>query len=114
MKTSMRDEDYAYTVPLASRWAKGVADVIADAGLGWTVTQLGCRAEYWLSHARTAQQAAATVDDDIERFLHLYALNRGLLLTPFHNMALICTSTTDAGVDTHTQVFEAAVAELTG
>jgi len=113
LETSLRDEDYAYTVPLAARWADGVAAVIADADLAWTVTQLGCRAEYWLSDPRTARQAADTVDDDVERFLHLYALNRGLLLTPFHNMALMCTSITGADVDTHTEVFEAAVSALT-
>jgi glutamate-1-semialdehyde aminotransferase len=100
-------------VPLAARWADGVAAVIADADLAWTVAQLGCRAEYCLSDPRTARQAADTVDDDVERFLHLYALNRGLLLTPFHNMALMCTSITGADVDTHTEVFEAAVSALT-
>jgi glutamate-1-semialdehyde 2,1-aminomutase len=46
--------------------------------------------------------------------MHLYALNRGILLTPFHNMALMCPATTEADVDTHTEVFAAAVADLLG
>ena len=36
----------------------------------------------------------------------------GILMTPFHNMALMCPATTEADVDTHTEVFDAAVAEL--
>jgi len=44
--------------------------------------------------------------------LHLYALNRGVLLTPFHNMALMCPETTEADIDQHTKVFEEVVAEL--
>ena len=46
--------------------------------------------------------------------MHLYALNRGVLLTPFHNMALFCPHHTPADVDRHTDVFAAAVGELTG
>ena len=52
------------------------------------------------------------MDFELERFLHLYALNRGILLTPFHNMALMCPSTSRVDVDKHTEVFAAAVAEL--
>lgn len=46
--------------------------------------------------------------------MHLYALNRGILLTPFHNMALMSPATTEADVDRHTEVFAEAVAELVG
>ncbi|MGH2995502.1 MAG: aspartate aminotransferase family protein, partial [Gaiellaceae bacterium] len=52
-------------------------------------------------------------DPELDRFIHLYALNRGILLTPFHNMALMSPATTDADVDAHTAVFEEAAAELT-
>jgi glutamate-1-semialdehyde 2,1-aminomutase len=48
----------------------------------------------------------------LERFLHLYALNRGVLLTPFHNMALMCPATTESDVDEHTKIFAAAIQEL--
>ena len=46
--------------------------------------------------------------------MHLYALNRGILMTPFHNMALMSPATTEADVDRHTEVFAAAVDELLG
>jgi glutamate-1-semialdehyde aminotransferase len=78
------------------------------------VTQLGCRAEYRFERepARNGTQAHAAADPDLERYLHLHALNRGVLLTPFHNMALISPQTTEADVEAHTKVFDEAVASL--
>src|SRR6266852_5250958 len=58
-------------------------------------------------------ESAALADFELERFLHLYALNRGVLLTPFHNMALMCTATTEADIDAHTKIFASAARELT-
>ena len=111
---TLRDEDYAVTVPLAARWAAGVAGVIDAQGLPWHVQQLGCRAEYWFCPPpRNGAEAAAAVDHELDSFMHLYALNRGILLTPFHNMALMAPTTTEADVDRHTEVFAAAVDELT-
>jgi glutamate-1-semialdehyde aminotransferase len=52
------------------------------------------------------------MDPELEGFLHLWAMNRGILMTPFHNMALMSPATTAADVDRHTEVFEAAVAAL--
>ncbi|HWY26349.1 MAG TPA: aspartate aminotransferase family protein, partial [Candidatus Angelobacter sp.] len=61
---------------------------------------------------RNGGEAAAAMDFELERFMHLYALNRGILLTPFHNMALMSPATTAEDVDLHTQVFNSAVREL--
>ena len=113
LSSSLRAEDFAIAVPLAERWAAGVADVIAANGLPWTVQQLGARAEYWFCPPpRTGGEAAAAVDHELDAFMHLYALNRGILLTPFHNMALFCPAHTESDVDRHTEVFAAAVTEL--
>jgi glutamate-1-semialdehyde 2,1-aminomutase len=79
------------------------------------VTRLGCRAEY-LFHPtppRNGGEAASHRDDDLEAFLHLFAQNRGVLLTPFHNMALMSPATTAADVDRHTAVFEESARALT-
>jgi glutamate-1-semialdehyde 2,1-aminomutase len=107
-------EAFARTIPLATRFALGVAEHIRRMGLPWNVRQLGCRAEYtFCSRApRNGGESAAVADFELERFLHLYALNRGVLLTPFHNMALMCPATTEGDVDLHTRVFAEAVAEL--
>ncbi len=113
LSTALREEDYAVAVPLAERFAAGVAGVIERRGLPWHVQRLGCRAEYWFCPPpRNGADAAAAVDEDLDSFMHLWALNRGILLTPFHNMALFSPHHTEADVDLHTSVFEAAVAAL--
>lgn len=109
------DDDFAVTIPLAERWTDGVAEVIGGAGLPWNVQRLGCRAEYWFCPPpRNGAAAAAAIDEDLDAFMHLWAINRGILLTPFHNMALMSPFHSDADVDLHTEVFAAAVDALIG
>jgi glutamate-1-semialdehyde 2,1-aminomutase len=115
LSTCLRDEDFALAVPLAERFTAGVSDVIAAHDLPWHVQRLGCRAEYWFCPPpRDGAGAAAAVDEELEGFLHLWCLNRGVLLTPFHNMALFSPHHTEADVDRHTEVFGEAVASLIG
>ncbi len=115
LSTCLREEDFAVAVPLAERFTSGVAGVIAEHGLPWHVQRLGCRAEYWFCPPpRDGAAAAAAVDEDLEGFFHLWALNRGVLLTPFHNMALFSPHHTPADVDRHTEVFAGAVEALVG
>ena len=105
---------YAQTIPLAERWEAGVRRAIERHRAPWYVTRLGCRAEYHFQPlpARTGREHAASSDPDLERFLHLHALNRGILLTPFHNMALMSPATTGADVDRYSESFEVALADL--
>ncbi|HXW96285.1 MAG TPA: aspartate aminotransferase family protein [Gemmatimonadales bacterium] len=109
-------EAFARTIPLAERFQAGVEEVIAEFGLPWIVKRLGCRAEYWFrpEPPRNGAEAAAAVDPELDRFMHLFALNRGILLTPFHNMALIAPDTTESDIDRHTEVFRQGVAALIG
>ena len=102
-------------IPLATRFTDGVSSEIEKHGLSWNVQQLGARAEYTFREKapRNGGESAAATDFELERFLHLYALNRGVLLTPFHNMALMCPVTTADDVDLHTKIFASAAAELT-
>ncbi len=105
---------FAHTTALAERFAEGVREGCADAGLPWSVTRLGCRAEYRFTPApaRNGSEAHAAAEPELERYLHLHALNRGVLLTPFHNMALMAPSTTERDVDLHTDAFREAVGAL--
>jgi glutamate-1-semialdehyde 2,1-aminomutase len=107
-------EAFAYMIPLAERWAAGVQKAISEFDLPWHVTRLGCRAEYGFSATvpKNGAEAHAAMDFELERFMHLYAMNRGILLTPFHNMALMCPQTDASDVDHHTRVFREAVKEL--
>lgn len=101
-------------IPLAERWTAGVQAAIAEFKMPWHVTQLGCRAEYLYSPqpAKNGQQAHDAMDFELERFMHLYAMNRGILLTPFHNMALMSPQTQAEDVDQHTEVFRECLQEL--
>jgi glutamate-1-semialdehyde 2,1-aminomutase len=108
-------EAFDRMIPMAERWTAGVAKTIAESQLPWHVTRLGCRAEYMFGlEPTTGSQAHDAMDFELERFMHLYAMNRGILLTPFHNMALMCPQTDNEDVDNHTKAFRDAVDELVG
>ncbi|MEK7325354.1 MAG: aspartate aminotransferase family protein [Chloroflexota bacterium] len=112
----LTEEAFARMIPLGERFAEGVESVIREKKLPWIVKRLGCRAEYWFREKppRNGGEAAAAVDVELDRFMHLFALNRGILMTPFHNMALMSPSTTAEDVDYHTQVFRESVEALIG
>ncbi|HUY45450.1 MAG TPA: transaminase [Streptosporangiaceae bacterium] len=105
---------YERMIPLATRFRRGVEDVIRESGLGWHVTQLGCRAEYRFQPdpPRNGTEAHLAADSGLERYFHLHAMNRGVLITPFHNMALMSPVTQESDVDRHTAAFREAVADL--
>lgn len=110
----LTDRVFEETIALADRWADGVEGVIRERRLPWHVNRLGCRAEYWFREAppRNGGEAAASVDPLLERYLHLAALNRGVLITPFHNMALVAPGTTAGDIDRHTAAFAESVAAI--
>ena len=114
LESVLTEDAYARTIPLAERWTAGVESAIEAAGLPWHVTRLGCRAEYLFGpdRPRTGSQAAAMDDFALQRFTHLYALNRGVLLTPFHNMALVAPQASEADIDRHSELFSEMAAEL--
>jgi glutamate-1-semialdehyde 2,1-aminomutase len=114
LESVLTEESFRRTIPLAERFTAGVAGAIAERKLPWTVQRLGCRAEYWFRSVppRNGAEAAASADPQLERYMHLAALNRGILLTPFHNMALIAPTVTTDDVDRHTEVFRESVAPL--
>ena len=104
-------------IPLGERFEAGVNDVLRANDVPWHVTRLGARAEYHFLPDPPRNGTALNerdADPELERFLHLWAMNRGVLMTPFHNMALMSPATTEADVDRHTEVFGAAVEALFG
>jgi glutamate-1-semialdehyde 2,1-aminomutase len=110
----LTDEAFVRMIDLGERFEAGVADAIERHGLPWHVTRLGCRVEYLFrpERPRNGSEAAAGGNPKLDRLIHLYALNRGILLTPFHNMALMSPATTEADVDLHSSVFDSAAEEL--
>jgi glutamate-1-semialdehyde 2,1-aminomutase len=114
LESVLTDEAFERMIGLGERFEDGVRGVIDSHRLPWHVTRLGCRVEYAFSaeEPRTGGEAAAAQDHELDRFLHLHALNRGILMTPFHNMALISPATTAEDVDRHTEAFGVAVEDL--
>ncbi|MFC4597332.1 aspartate aminotransferase family protein [Cohnella hongkongensis] len=107
-------ESFDRNIALAARFAEGVESVIREYGLPWIVKSLGCRTEYWFRDTppKNGGEAAAAVDYELDRYMHLAALNRGILMTPFHNMALISFKTAPEDIDYHTTIFRESVAAL--
>ena len=112
----LTDEAFERMIGLGERFEKAVAETIAEYELPWSVTRLGCRAEYMFQPTppRTGGEAAAALDHELDSLLHLYMLNRGVLMTPFHMMALMSPATKPEHVDRHSEAFAEAAAELTG
>jgi glutamate-1-semialdehyde 2,1-aminomutase len=107
---------YEKTIGLQEKFTAGVESVIKEFDLPWIVKYLGNRSEYWFRprSPKNGGEAAAAIDHELDRYMHLYMLNRGILMTPFHNMALISPETTEADVDYHTHMFREAAVSLLG
>jgi len=107
-------EVYPAMIERATQWTAGVQAALDEFDVPWQVTQLGARAEYSFraTPPRDGTEAADADDFELQQYLHLHALNRGILITPFHNMALMCPETTAADVERHTVAFREAVASL--
>lgn len=114
LQNVLTDEFYAKATKLQEQFTAGVEAVIQEFDLPWIVKRLGNRSEYWFKPTppRNGGEAAAAIDHELDRYMHLFALNRGILMTPFHNMALISPETTQEDVDYHTKVFCEAVQSL--
>jgi glutamate-1-semialdehyde 2,1-aminomutase len=108
------EKNFDRMIPLAVRFHKGIADTIEAEQLPWQVTRLGIRIEYsFMPRApRNGAEVDAHHDGDLEKLMHLMGLNRGILMTPFHNMALMSPYTTREDVDHHSEVFRESVREL--
>ena len=109
-------ETFMSMIDRATEWTAGVQAAIDEFDVPWQVTQLGARGEY--SFRPTAphdgREAAEADDFELQQYLHLHALNRGILVTPFHSMALMCPATSAADVERHTVAFREAVVSLYG
>lgn len=112
----LTEEAFRRMINLATRYTADVRRILDEADLPWSITQLGARAEYRFVRPAPMNggESAAASDDELDEYMHLYTLNRDILMTPFHNMALMCPETSTADVARHASVFADAVAEIAG
>jgi glutamate-1-semialdehyde aminotransferase len=110
----LTEENFERMENLCTTWTIAVESCIFEHSAPWQVSQLGCRAEY--SFRATAplngREAADADDFELQQYLHLHALNRGILVTPFHNMVLISPAHTEADLDRHALHFHEALESL--
>jgi len=96
----MTAQAYADIIPKAKRLAEALRALFARHALPWSITQIGARTEFQFcaTPPRNGREAEAAFDTLLEQCIHLYLLNRGVMITPFHNMMLVCPQTTDADI----------------
>jgi glutamate-1-semialdehyde 2,1-aminomutase len=109
------DSAFEQMIKLATQFTKDVQTAIDKHDLDWSVAQLGARTEYRFTKPapKNGGEAARAGNDQLDEYMHLYTINRGIMMTPFHNMALMCPTTTTKDVELHNEVFNAALTELT-
>jgi glutamate-1-semialdehyde 2,1-aminomutase len=118
MKATLREvlteANFKRMIELGNRWCDGIDAAIKEFDLDWHCNRLGARGEYVFKGKApiTGKEAADSGDFELEQYIHLRLLNDGFLLTPFHNMALMCPDTTAADVDAHTVAFRELCADL--
>ncbi|QKE84328.1 transaminase [Arthrobacter sp. NEB 688] len=112
----LTEDAFAHMTGLATAFTEGVQSTLDEYDVPWSVSRLGARSEYRFARPapRSGEEAAAAHDDDIDAYMHLAMVNRGILMTPFHNMALMCPDTTREDVDLHTRTFREVVGALYG
>ncbi len=110
----LTDAAFEHMIALATRFTEGVEETLVAYDVPWSISQLGARAEYRFARPapRSGTESAHAEDEDLDEYLHLFMANRGVLMTPFHNMALMCPTTTATDVDLHTTLFAEAVRRL--
>lgn len=110
----MTAETYGRMEAMAQRIEHGLQEVIARHRLPWHVARLGARLEVVFSPSPVANAAEmhATAQPEVEAYLHLAMLNRGFLLTPFHNMLLVCPEIAEEQADSLVAAYDAVLAPL--
>lgn len=112
----LTDQAFSHMIELCDVYTKDVQSLLDIYDVPWSISQIGARAEYRFVKPApiNGTQSARAADDDLDEYMHLYMCNRGVLMTPFHNMALMCPDTTIEDVKTHTALFESALQQLLG
>jgi glutamate-1-semialdehyde 2,1-aminomutase len=106
---------YTHMLTLATLLEQQLTASIKSHNLQWNITRLGARLELQFCEKTpsNAQQARNAQNDTIEGAIHLYLLNRGVLLTPFHNMMLVCPATNQDDISKLVRVFNDCLDRLT-
>lgn len=110
----MTADAYATMIPKAEYLAQRLREIIQAESMPWCITQMGARVEFQFcpTPPRTGREAEQAFDDALEQCIHLYLLNRGVMITPFHNMMLCCPDTTTEDIDALVNALHEFIQEL--
>ncbi len=124
----LTEENFARMSSLAAEMEAGIARLIEKYNLDWYVTRIGCRVEFRFSPKPPRSGGEALFSDapynevdiisegltgPLEALVHLYCANRGVLLTPIHEMALVGPTATADDVQLYVSILEEMLQELT-
>ncbi len=114
LRDTATDAAYQHMLALAALLEHQLTDTLKTHNLPWNISRMGARLELQFCEKppKNATEARAAQNDTIESAIHLYLLNRGVLLTPFHNMMLICPATTEQDIKKLVDVFKECLKEL--
>ncbi len=114
LETFFTDEVFESLIAKAQRLQRGIADLINKHSLPWHVTRVGSRVEFMCVEKPPDNgfEASQMIHQPIDQAVHHFMLNRGVVITPFHNMMLICEATTEAQIEHLIKNLEACVTEL--
>lgn len=109
------DASFAPLIKLAQKLETGIAELITKHNVPWHVVRVGARVEFMCApeRPRNGSQARKIIHNPVDVAIHHYMLNRGVLITPFHNMLLICPATTQSHIDKLLSTLDACLSELT-
>lgn len=128
LENVLTDDNFTRMIGLAETMEEGIARMINRHNLAWYVARIGCRVEFRFmpnppkngGEALFSEVDYNAVDlisegltGPLEALIHLYCANRGILLTPIHEMALVGPTTTEEDVTHYVTVLEEMVQELT-
>lgn len=105
---------YAHMLDMADRLVAALNNVIVAHNVDWHVSHVGARIEFLCAAMppRNGSEARAGMDHELESTIHLYLVNRGILLAPFHNMMLVSPATEQDQIDRLALELNNALTEL--
>ena len=106
---------YVHMLGLAESLERQLNALLQSYAFPWCITRMGARLElqFCATAPINAKEARASQNEVLEHTIHLFLLNRGVLLTPFHNMMLVCPATSEADIGQLLRVLEECLTTLT-
>ncbi|MFT3996692.1 MAG: aspartate aminotransferase family protein [Asticcacaulis sp.] len=112
----MTPDAYAWMQAGAENLVTRLRAVIARHDVPWSVVHVGARAElvFAAPEPQNAAEMRCALDPHLLKALHLYLINRGVLIAPFHNMMLISPKTAPEAIDRLVAAVEGFIVEYKG